>query len=169
MLAELDRRIAQADALVRQARFADAHEALEHVRPAMLDARRAAGIDYLVDRLVEYHEPMESLVAMASAAREGRLDERERAGMVRTFAQARAAWIAIERTPLDADRHGLSVQRLEQYRRGVSDESEALTRLSEALRNGDGATLAAAAEALKPPFARAYTAFGQPPDASAAR
>lgn len=169
MLAELDRRIAETDALVRQARFAEAHEALEHVRPAMLEARRAAGIDYFVDRLVEYHEPMEVLVAMAPAAREGRLGERERAAMVRAFAQARAAWIAIERTPLDADRHGLSAQRLEQYRRGVADETEALSRLSEALRSGDGTVLAAAAEALKPPFARAYVAFGQAPDPSAAR
>lgn len=165
MLAQIDRRIAQADALVRDGRHADAHEALEAVRPAMLEARRAAGIDYLVDRLVEYHEPMEALVAGAA----GGLDAAGLAAMVRTFAHARALWHAIERTPVDAERHALSPRRLEQFRRGVADETAALARLSEALRAGDPAAVAAAAVAVKPPFARAYTAFGLPPDEAPAR
>jgi hypothetical protein len=163
VLAGLDRDIAHADGLVREGRFGDAHEALERVRPALLDARHAAGIDYFVDRLVEFHEPMEALVAQAPAARDGRLGDEGRAAMVRTYAQARALWLAIERAPLDAERHGMSAQRAEQYRRAVAEESAALARLSDALRSGDGPAIAAAAEAVKPPFARAYTAFGQPP------
>ena len=164
MLAETDRLVAEAGARVRAGRYADAHDTLEHARAGMLDARRTAGLAYLVDRLVEFHEPMEALAARAPAARAGRLDDAGRAEMVRSFAHARALWLAVERAAVDPARLGLSPQRLEQYRRGVADESAALTRLSEALRAGDAASIGAAAESVKSPFARAYTAFGQPPD-----
>lgn len=169
MLVELDRRIAEADALVRRGRFADAHEALEHVRPAMGDARRAAGIDYFVDRLVAYHEPMERIADAAQPLREGRSDAAARDRLERDFAQARALWLAIERTPVDAARHALTPQRLAQYERAVADETAALSRLSDALRGADAAALAAAAAAVKPPFARAYTAFGLAPGDAAPR
>jgi hypothetical protein len=169
MLAELDRRIAQADALVRKGAWSDAHEALEQVRPAMGDARRTAGFDYFVDRLVEYHESMEAIAATAPAIREGRLDAAGRATLERHYAEARARWAAIERAAFDPGRHGLDAERLARYRRAVADETEALSRLSDALRGGDDAALAAAAAAIKPPFARAYTAFGLPTEAPAAR
>lgn len=162
MLVSIDRRVAEAGALLRQGRVQAAHEALEHVRPAMFAARRSAGIDYPIDRLVAFHDSMESLVAAAPAVREGRLSVAERDGLVRRFAEARALWAAVERDRVDPAGVGMTAERAAQYARAVSDESAALSRLSEALRGRDDAALADALAAIKPPFARAYGAYGAP-------
>jgi hypothetical protein len=160
MLVSIDRRVAEAGALLRQGRVQAAHEALEHVRPAMLAARRAAGIDYPIDRLVAFHDRMEDLVAAAPAAREGRLPASARDELVRRFAEARALWAAVERDRSDPQRLGLGTERAAQYARAVADESAALSRLSDALRGRDDAVLADTLASLKPPFARAYGAYG---------
>ena len=162
MLVSIDRRIAEAGALLRQGRVQAAHEALEHVRPAMLATRRAAGIDYPIDRLVAFHDSMEALVAAASAVREGRLSVADRDDLTRRFAEARALWTAVERDGTDPVRIGLTDERATRYARAVAEEGTALSILSEALRGRDDVALANALAALKPPFARAYAAYGDP-------
>lgn len=169
MLVELDRRIGEGDALARRDAFADAHEAFEQVRPAIGTARRRAGIDYFVDRLVDYHEVMERIALAAGPIRDAGLDAAGRDRLERDFAHARAAWLAIERTPVDARLHAMTPERLAQYQRAVADESAALSRLSDALRGSDRPALAAAAAGIKPPFARAYTAFGFAPGEATSR
>jgi len=62
-----DTALAQAGQLLAQGKRAEAHEALEAIRPAFLQARRAAGIDLYVDRLTEFHDAMEELVKAAQA------------------------------------------------------------------------------------------------------
>ena len=168
MLVELDRRISEGDARVRTDRFAQAHESLEHVRPAMLQARRAAGIDYFVDRLVEFHDPMERLAEAAMPLRAGTMTPAGRAELVSHFARTRAGWARIEASPVDPVRHRLSPRRLEQHRRGIADETAALSRLSDALRASSDTALADALAGIKPPFIRAYTAFGFTPEESTA-
>jgi DNA transposition AAA+ family ATPase len=85
-----------------------------------------------------------------------------RAELTQAYAQARTLWRRIEQQPVDAKAYGLSGARLAQLRKAIEDEGGALEQLSQALRETDDARLLKTAAAIKPPFARAFTAFGQP-------
>ena len=148
-----DRAIARAD-------WAAAHEALESVRIELMQVRQAAGFDYFVDRLTAFHEPMEVLALAGAKVLPSVLDGRRRAELEQAYVHAGALWRQIERQPPDARQYRLSSAREVQLRRGLADETAALSRLSDALRGSDNAALLAAAKGLKPPFARVFTAFG---------
>jgi hypothetical protein len=62
----------------------------------------------------------------------------------------------------DAAGYGLSPGRGRQLDQARADESNALSALSQALHAGTDAEVLKAAAAIKPPFVRAYVAFGAP-------
>lgn len=161
-LGEVDRRLTATHAAVEQARWHDAHEELEEVRIILMQARRAQGMDYFVDRLTTYHEPMEQLALAGSQLKPEQLTPAKRADLAKAYDAARALWSGIEQVGLDAASHGLNTARENQLRQGLAAERAALDALGQALRTGDAAAVLKAAGAIKPPFARVFTAFGQP-------
>lgn len=152
--------IGEAARQAARAAWPDAHEALEHVRKALWLAREARGMDYLLDRFVAFHEPMEHLAGAAQQWTPATLGATQRAELARHFGLARARWHGIESQHLDTTTLRLSAARAAQLRRAMAEEGAALTALSQALRGDDAAVLLKAAAAIKPPFVRAYTAFG---------
>lgn len=168
-LGKVDAHLAHAQRDANAGRWSQAHESLEHVRFALLDARRATGIDYALDRMIDYHESMEVLAGAGARARGEPLGVAGRQALTREYAAARARWESLERLPPDPVEHRLSPPRLAQYQRGMADERAALSALSDALRDADDTTLLEAAAAVKPPFARAYSAFGLPLDEAASK
>lgn len=158
-LQALDRHIAAARRAVAAQAFAAAHEALEEVRLELMKARRQRGIDYFVDRLTAYHEPMEEL-ALAGRLQPPAMTPAKRAALERAFVQARVLWHDIEQHLPQPAAYQLSPARAAQLAQGVADETAALARLSQALRSPDDAALLKAAAGVKPPFARVFTAFG---------
>lgn len=161
-LAATGRHIDAAANAASQGDWPRAHEALEPVRIVLMQVRDRQGMDYFVDRLTAFHEPMERLAQAGSTWTPAALDPPRRDELERAFAQARALWHGIEGRPAGAAQYGLSPARSAQLRQAIDDESAALARLSEALRGADPARILAAAAGTKPPFARAFTAFGQP-------
>jgi hypothetical protein len=103
---------------------------------------------------------MEVLATAGASWKPGAIDARRRAEFEQAFAEAAARWRAVEQHLPDAQRYGLSPARETQFRQGMAAASAALAKLSDALRGSDEAALLAAARAIKPPFARAFTAFG---------
>ena len=78
----------------------------------------------------------------------------------RTF---REAFSAVN-TPEDMELHcrnTYSEAQQAQFNKGMADVSAAMSRLSDALRGSDNAALLKAAAAVKPAFARTFTAFGR--------
>lgn len=138
-----------------------AHEALEQVRLDLFKARQRQGMDYYVDRLTAFHEPMETLAIAGATLQPAQLDAVKRAQLEQAYGEARALWRGIERQPIDAVAYGLSAAREAQLRKSLDDETAALSRLSDALRGSDNAQVLKAAAAIKPPFSRAFTAFGR--------
>lgn len=162
-VASVDAHIAAGRQAVAKGDFKAAHEALEEVRIDLMKARTARGVDYFVDRLTAYHEPMEVLALAGLQLKPQELTPAKKADMEKAFAEARALWRGIEQNlPRPAD-YALDPARAGQFDKGVADESAALSRLSDALRGSDAAALLKAAQAIKPPFARTFTAFGQNP------
>jgi hypothetical protein len=149
--------IAQASAEVGRQAWPASHETLEGLRETLFEARATRGVNYLLDDCTRFHTVMEKLTAAAASPAPV-----VREAMAADFALARTLWHRIERQSVDAQALGLSPERLKQWRTGAADEAAALTRLSDALRQGDEARLRQAATATKAPFVRAYTAFGWP-------
>lgn len=160
-LAAVDRQLTLSQAAVARAEWQQVHEALEDVRLVLMQARLSRGMDYFVDRLTAYHAPMETLAMAASTWRPADVDVARRAQLEQAGLQAAALWRGIERQPVDATAYGLSPQRQAQLRQALDDESLALDRLSQALRLGSNEQVLTAAAALKPAFARSFTAFGR--------
>ena len=161
-LASVGRHIDAAVDASRRSEWKHTHEALEPVRIDLMQARRRQGMDYFVDRLTAFHEPMETLALAGSTLRPEQLDAKHRAELERAYAQARTLWRAVEQNTVDGAAYGLSAPRQAQLRKALDDETAALGQLSDALRGSDNGQLLKAAVAIKPPFAKAFTAFGQP-------
>lgn len=151
---------ASADAAAR-ADWHAAHEALEEVRVVLREARIAEGMDYFVDRLTAYHAPMEVLALAGTQWKPQEVTAQRRAELEEAYRRCLAMWQGIESFPFDAQAYGLSVQQAERLRGALAQERAALDALGAALRGGDDAALLKAAAGVKPPFARAFTAFGR--------
>jgi len=67
----------------------------------------------------------------------------------------------------DPAEYGLDGARLDAYRAALVGADRALDDLAAALDAADGTRIAKAAPAIKPPFARAYAAFGVFPQSGA--
>lgn len=159
-LSRAERQIALAEAAAAKSDWAHAHEALEPVREALMQVRHAVGFEYYVDRLTAYHEPMEVLALAGTRLKPGAIDAAARSALEQAFAQARVRWLEAERHPADGRRYRLSPAREAQLSQGRAGVDAALSKLSDALRGADDAALLAALKTVKPPFARAFTAFG---------
>lgn len=138
----------------QQGAWSAAHEALEHVREVLAQARQAKGWVFLPDRYTAFHAEMEVLVAAGTAA------VLDRPALRARYTRARALWQGIVDTVVDAERDGLSPARQTQQARALADETAALSLLSQALDDSEDAVLRQRLVALKAPFVRAYTAFG---------
>ena len=160
-LASVGQHIETAMAASGRSDWKQTHEALEPVRIDLMKARQRQGMDYFVDRLTAFHEPMEELALAGSTLQPSQVDAARRAELEKAYVRARTRWLGIEQQPVDRVAYGLSAARQAQLRKALDDETSALGQLSDALRNSDNARLLKAAAAIKPPFARAFIAFGQ--------
>ena len=160
-LAQVDKALAESRSAVAAGNYAAAHTALEDVRIDLMKLRSAQGVDYFMDRLTAFHEPMEVLALAGSTLKPQDLTPAKRAEMEKTYAEARALWRSIEQNLPDPKAYQLSEAQQAQFNKGMADVTQALSRLSDALRGADNAALLKAAAAIKPPFARTFTAFGR--------
>ncbi len=146
-------KLREADVLVSKAQWAASHEVLEHVREIMFEARRSLGLAYALDDFTAFHGAMEKVANATSA---------QRPTVEADLAAAKAMWKVIEGMTFDPAVYGLSAAQASQLAQARADETAALARLSQALREAGDADLRKAMGAIKPPFVRAYLAFGAP-------
>lgn len=137
------------------------HEELEEVRVGLREARVALGMDYFVDRLTAYHVPMEQLALAGTQWKPGDLTPQRRAELQRAWRECLALWDGIERFRFDPAAYGLDPARSAQLQAALAQERQALQALGAALTGSDDAALLRAAAGVKPPFARAFTAFAR--------
>jgi len=160
-LAQVDKALAESRKAIAAGEYAAAHTALEDVRIDLMKLRAAQGVDYFMDRLTAFHEPMEVLAQAGTTLKPQDLTPAKRAELEKTYAEARALWRGVEQNLPDVKAYQLSEAQQAQFSKGMADVSAAMTRLSDALRGSDHAALLKAAAAIKPPFARTFTAFGR--------
>jgi hypothetical protein len=159
-LASAEAANAQARAALSAGRLTDAHNAQEEVRHALWHQRQAMGVAYLPDALTNFHATMELIIATAQGKAPAEIGAADVATLRTKLAQARAQWQAVTDSRWNTTDYGLEGPRLDTYRAALAAESQALDAFAAALDSGDGARIAKAATAIKPPFAKAYSAFG---------
>lgn len=160
-LAQVDKALAESRKAIAAGDNAGAHAALEDVRIDLMKLRTARGVDYFMDRLTAFHGPMEVLAQAGSTLKPQDLTPAKRAELEKTYAEARVLWRSVEQNLPDLKAYKLSEAQQAQFNKGMADVSAAMTRLSDALRGADNAALLKASAAIKPPFARTFTAFGR--------
>ena len=93
--------MAEAEKLAAAGKRKDAHEALEMVRIAFWKARSDMGIDYLLDLLTAFHEPMEAFVDLAEKP------GADPAKLKSLLAELSEKWTIVEKAKLDTKLFGL--------------------------------------------------------------
>jgi hypothetical protein len=159
-LAIVDQANARARADIAAGKLADAHNAQEDVRHALWHQRQAMGVAYQPDVLTDFHATMELIIAGTADKAPQTIDAATNAQLRTQLAIARTQWQAVKSarwTPAD---YGVEGARFDAYLAAVAGEDRALDELAAALDAADGARIVKAATALKPPFAKAYAAFG---------
>ena len=138
----------------------EAHEALEHVREVLMKLRQRNRIDYFIDGLTAFHEPMEAIVLAAKDKTGETLAGADIARIRTMLPQAEQAWQRVAAAKLDGDDYLLTPAQTEDARKLMSMERASLAALQDALNAGDKARIAQAAAAIKPNFAKLFMTFG---------
>jgi len=160
MFAAIEKANGDARSALAAGKMSAAHNAQEEVRHLLWHERRALGLAYQPDLLTDFHATMELIIAGVEGKGAAGVGAAEIAESKRQLAEARRLWEAVKSARWDPADYGLDAARLDQYRAALAAEDKALDELGAALDAADGARIAKAAPAIKPPFAKAYAAFG---------
>lgn len=156
-----DHMIAEASQIVLSDRkVTDAHEVLEEVRMVMMKLRARNEIDYFVDRLTAFHEPMEAIVLAAKDKTPETLGGADIRRIQETLPKAEALWKRVMAGNLDGSTYLLDAGQLERARKLMRTEEQTLAALKSALAGGDKAEIIKAAVGVKPNFAALFMTFG---------
>lgn len=137
----------------------DAHEALEEVRIVLWRLRERNGIEYFIDRLTAFHEPMEGIVLAAKDKTGAQLTEADLAKIRALLPEAQALWQRAMAAPFDAAAYQLNAASYDKARRLMQLEHQSLAALASALASGNRDQIVKAAVAIKPNFAALFMVF----------
>jgi hypothetical protein len=158
--ADVSGRLQRAEGRIAEGQLTEAHDELEAVRELLRRQRRAHGMEYFVDRLTAYHEPMEATVLAVKGKTAATLTDADVSAIRQHLQQAQTRWQKVEEAEVDPQRYRLSAAKGEALRAGIGQESAALRALQATLASGERQKIIQTAAALKPPFAELFKLFG---------
>ena len=125
----------------------EAHEALEHVRDVLMKLRERNRIDYFIDELTAFHEPMEGIVLAAKDKTGDTLAAADIEHIRHLLPQAEKAWLGVSAAKLDPQDYLLTPAQADDARKLMELEQTSLAALKAAL-------------AIKPNFDKLFMTFG---------
>lgn len=146
--------------VVSDRKVTDAHEALEEMRMVMMSLRARNEIDYFVDRLTAFHEPMEAIVLAAKDKTAETFTDADIARIEKTLPEAERLWQGVMAGKIDAALYQLDASQLDRARKLMQVEQQAIAELKAALASGDRPRIVKAAVGIKPNFAALFMTFG---------
>lgn len=153
-VSQISANVAEAEKLAAEGKRKDAHEALEMVRITFWKARSDMGIDYLLDLLTAFHEPMEAFVDLAEKP------DADSAKLKTLLAELSEKWTVVEKAKLDTKLFGFNEEKATKYTGMLKKEREILTSLPGLIDGKDQAALAKTAGSVKTTFSQIYMIFG---------
>ncbi len=144
-----------------------AHAALEEVRSTFVALRDSNGIDYFLDGLIAFQEPMEAIVNLVRGRTAGNLARSQINAIRGLFPEVRARWNSVSSWPFDPSLHNFDEQQSARLSEQIALEDNALDILEQALGSGSRNSIIVAAQGIEPEFDQLYRLFGDfPPPAS---
>jgi hypothetical protein len=160
-LAIIDKLIADAERSVRVNEKTDeAHEILEGVRDALLRIRERNSIDYYVDYTTKFHEPMEAIVLTAKGKTPETLTEAMLLKIKDNFKVARQDWDNLQKASFDPALFSFDAKKDARRQDYIKAETEAMSKLKNALDSDDKGSIIKAAMGIKSNFVNLFLLFG---------
>jgi hypothetical protein len=142
----------------------DAHEVLEHVRVIFMELRARNQIDYFIDHLTRFHEPMEKIVLSVKDKAPDSLSAKDLDGIKHALPVAMALWKTTLASDFDAALFEFNNDQVVLLRTLLQKEELSLERLEQALKQDDKQEIIQAGLAIKPNFAKLFKSFGHFPE-----
>jgi flagellar biosynthesis chaperone FliJ len=157
--------IAEAADIVRSGgNLLEAHRALAGVRKVFMQIRLRNRIDYFLDYLTAFHEPMEAIVRAATDKTPESITITDVDDMRIALPEALRLWERVCRQQPDTELFALDTERLIHLQTYIRQENDALEQLQHTLQGlgeqVDEASIIRAALSIRPPFVRLMMLFG---------
>jgi hypothetical protein len=139
----------------------NAHEELEHIRIVFMQLRQRNSIDYYIDYLTRFHEPMEKIVLAAKGKTEATFTSQDMDEIRQALPLAKQLWRAVSNANFDASLYEFDQQKTAILSALTGKEKMALNHLEKVLKTDNKKEIIAAAVAIKPNFAKIFKQFGR--------
>ncbi len=143
--------IMKADGLMNIGKYREAHKTLVKIEKIMREARVAAGIVYFPDRLAEFHDVMEEIVAVAS---------KSPARVSILMPDAISAWRVVQKARFNRGFFRFTSDQKERLRKLIDDEAQLLKALLAAAVSNDRKKVAGLANEVMAKYTTIYRMFG---------
>lgn len=158
---KVDQMVLNADKILLDGKdISKAHDVLEDVCIVFMKLRKRNNIDYYVDYLTEFHEPMEAIVLTAKDKTPETLTDGDVREIQTSLNEASALWEKIEKLKFDEKLFGFSTNKTMKVKNYVKAESDALNKLKQTMASKDKQLTIKAAVGIKPNFANLFVMFG---------
>ena len=159
--AKISRMINDAARIVQQnGQLNDAHESLEGVRNTLLTLRKRNSIDYYIDFLTKFHEPMENAALLAKGKTPETLSSENISMIKNLLAECLRDWEAVKEAKFDADLFNFPPEKDKKRQEYIEAETQALDKLKQVLEGENKEAIIKTTMAIKPNFAQLFIMFG---------
>jgi hypothetical protein len=141
-------------------KLADVHDILEGVRNTFLNIRKRNSIDYYIDYTTKFHNPMETIVLTAKGKTAETLTKTMLLTIKNNFKVAEQDWENIQRASFDPALFSFDAKKDAQRQNYIKAETEAMSKLKNALESGDKGTISKAAMGIESNFVNLFLLFG---------
>lgn len=148
------------DIIDQRGSLSEAHEAVEGIRFTMMQMRERQNIDYFVDHLTRFHDPMEMILMAVVGKTPETLSNNDLTRIKSALPEAVRLWGEVGSFNLDPSIYDLDEKRMKNINAAIPAEKQALQLLVEVLGKGDESGIIKAASAIKPNFAKVFMQFG---------
>jgi len=158
---QVDTMIADAAAVIEGGEYiTDAYGSLDDIRMLLFEWREDNGIEYLVDPLHEFQEPLADMAKLAANRKPESLNREELGELAELQAELEEIWLDVMDVEFDIGRYGITETEAESFERLVGSIDYAISQLGGALEAGDRAGVQATVRELEDWFGEAYRIFG---------
>ncbi|MBW1848278.1 MAG: hypothetical protein JRG81_15420 [Deltaproteobacteria bacterium] len=159
---KVDQSIMEADKIISSnGDLIEAHEALENIRYTFIKTRRRNNIDYYIDYITDFHDPMEHIVLRAKGKTPETLKEEDIEFIENSLPEVLKLWDAIKSAKFDKDLFFFNEEKVKKMQGIIKAETMALEDLKGALKNKSAKeNIIKKAIGIKKNFALLFKLFG---------
>lgn len=137
-----------------------AHETLEGVRQILMKLRKRNNINYFIDLLTEFHEPMEKIVLKAKKLKPENFTGSDWKGFNGLSIKAKKLWKNVMNYNFNSSLFNFDRAKTIRFKDNLIAESKALNKLAGSINNKNVNTILQNAKNIKHSFAKIFMMFG---------